>query len=143
MIVVTEYRKLLPEGIPGWQRPHWDGLREHKLLVQQCANCQTLRHIPKEICPKCYSTEFGWQQLSGHGLVFTYTSVHRAPTPAYQSEAPYVIIHAQMDEGVRLIANLVGTPDDAVAIGMSVEAVFDDVTPEWTLLRFQPRGQAS
>lgn len=135
---MAEYEKLLPEGVPAWQMPYWDGLKESKILVQECSGCGTLRHIPKELCPSCYSTHYEWHQITGEGEVFTYTVVHRAPTPAFQADGPYVIAHVQMDDGVRMIADLRADPE-TVRTGLPVQAVFDSVTPEWTLLRFEPR----
>lgn len=132
----TTYDKILPEAIPAWQAPYWEGLREHVIKVQSCSRCSRLRHIPKEICPSCHSSEFGWVEIGQEGEVFTYTIVHRGPTPAFQADAPYALVHVAMDDGVRMIADLVGDGALEVAIGQRVRAVFDDVTPEWTLLRF-------
>ena len=80
-----------------------------------------------------------WTRISGRGEVYTYTVVRRAPTPAYQAEAPYVLAHVTMAEGFRMIASLTGTDPETVKIGMPVEVAYEDVTPEWTLLTFQPR----
>ena len=136
---MTQYAKLLPEELPSWQLPYWEALKEHRLIVQKCAQCATLRHIPKEICARCHSTDYQWSELSGNGEIFTYTIVRRAPTPAYQADVPYVIAHVAMNEGVRMIANLVDLNPDDVTIGQPVRAIYDDVTPDWTLLRFEPR----
>ena len=70
----------------------------------------------------------------------TYTVVHRAPTPAYQALAPYVIVHVTLDEGPRMISTIVGCEPGAVTVGMPAELVYEDVTAELTLYRFQPRS---
>ena len=62
--------------------------------------------------------------------------MRRAPTPAYQAEAPYAIVHVTMQEGFRMIGTTTGISLDDVRIGLPVRADYDDVTPEWTLLRF-------
>ena len=62
--------------------------------------------------------------------------MHRAPTEAYQRDAPYPIVHATLDEGPRMIAGLVGVPVDEVAVGLPVHLIYDDVTPDVTIFNF-------
>ena len=135
---MTEYNKFLPEGIPSWQMPYWESLKEHAVKVQKCSACGTLRFVPKELCHNCQSMEVTWTTIAGTGEIYTFTIVRRAPTPAYQEEAPYTIVHVTMAEGFRMIATLKGTNVDSVAIGQQVKVAYDDVTPEWTLLTFVP-----
>ena len=88
---MTEYNKFLPEGIPSWQMPYWESLKEHEVKVQKCLACGTLRFVPKELCHNCQSMEVTWTTISGTGEIYTFTIVRRAPTPAYQEEAPYTL----------------------------------------------------
>ena len=128
-----------PADMPDFHRPFWDGLKDRRLLVQRCANGH-LRFIPTEICPKCGSQDWTWEPMSGRGEVYTYTVIHRAPTPAYQADVPYVVAHVALEEGPRMISNIVGCEPGSVAIGMPVEVVFEDVSKEWTLYKFKPRA---
>ena len=132
---MTDYDKFTPE-IPPLHEPFWAALREHRVLLQRCDRCGRFRFIPSELCT-CGSAQYTWTPIAGTGEVYTYTVVHRAPTPAYQADAPYVIAHVTMDEGPRMISTLVGSDPAAVTIGMRVEIVFDDVTPDLTLYRFR------
>ena len=118
--------------------PFWDALRRHELLVQECTACGRLRFVPSELCPVCYSPGATWRRVSGRGRVYTYTVVHRAPTAAYQAEAPYALAYVELDEGPRMPARLVDVDPAAVEVGMAVEVVFDDVAPDLTLYRFRP-----
>ena len=131
------YEGFRPEITPPHQ-PFWDALRRHELLVQQCADCGRLRFIPSELCPACHSSSATWAPVSGRGSVYTYTVVHRAPTPAYQADAPYVLAYVELAEGPRMPARLVDVTPDEVAVGMPVTVVFDDVAPDLTLYRFRP-----
>jgi uncharacterized OB-fold protein len=70
--------------------------------------------------------------------VYTYTVVHRAPTPAYQADAPYALAYVELEEGPRMPARLVDVEPDAVVVDLPVEVVFDDVAPDLTLYRFRP-----
>jgi uncharacterized OB-fold protein len=132
------HEKFLPEGIPAWQMPFWTSLRDRKAAVQRCDDCGTFRYIPKERCSRCLSAAATWAPISGRGEIYTYTVVHRAPTPAYQADAPYVIVHVTMEEGFRMASNLRGTAPSDVRIGMPVRLSYDDVTAEWTLPVFEP-----
>jgi hypothetical protein len=135
---VVEYAKFLPQGVPGWQMPYWDSLRAHDIRVQKCDSCGAFRYVPKEICSHCHSSEATWSPISGKGHVYTFTVVRRAPTAAYQADAPYAIIHVTMQEGFRMIGSVRDIEPEAVQIGMPVQVTYDDVTPEWTILQFEP-----
>jgi uncharacterized protein len=139
---MSDYQKFLPEDIPDWQLPFWDSLREHQARVQCCDDCGAYRYIPKYLCPRCHSADASWTPVSGAGEVYTYTVVRRAPTPAYQADAPYVLAHVTMAEGFRMIARLAGAQPEAVRIGMPVVIAYEDVTPEWTLFTFRPASAA-
>ena len=131
------YEKFTPEITP-LHRPFWDSVRRHRLELQRCDDCGQFRFIPRELCP-CGSSSSTWSPIAGTGEVYTYTVVHRAPTPAYAADAPYVIAHVTVDEGPRLISNLVGCPPADVRIGLPVQLVYEDVTPELSLYKFTPR----
>lgn len=128
----------VPEEVPHWQMPFWESLREHELRVQRCGNCGTFCHVPKEICPSCHSSQRSWEPIAETGTVYTYTVVHRAPTPGYQAEAPYVIAFVEMDAGVRMSGRLRGLDPESARVGLPVRAAYADVTERWTLLEFSP-----
>ena len=132
-------RALLPEGIPAWQMPFWDALKQHTVVVQRCDSCHAYRYVPKEVCPHCWSAESTWSQVSGEGEIYTYTVVHRGPTPEFQAEAPYAIAYVEMAEGFRMIGRVVDIPPAEVRIGMPVSASFQPLDEGWTALAFAPR----
>jgi uncharacterized protein len=132
------YEGFLPEIVP-LHLPFWDSLRRHRAELQRCDACGRYRFIPGELC-SCGSNRFTWTPITGNGVVYTFTIVHRAPTPAYQALAPYVIAHVTIEEGPRMISTLVGCEPSAVSVGMPVRLVYDDVMPELTLYRFEPTG---
>ena len=118
--------------------PWWEAAAEHRLVVQRCSDCQHTRHPPAPVCPECRSHASDWQEVSGRGEVYTYTIVHR-PIAANQ-ELPCVIAVIALEDagGVRMISNVVGTPPEAVEIGMPVEVVWEDMSAELALPRFRP-----
>jgi len=134
---MAEYQKPLP--IPNEDtKPFWDSLKEHKLKIQKCRQCGQFRFPPRVICPHCMSLESEWVEAKGVGTVYSFTIVHHAYTPAYESEIPYVVAIVELEEGTRLISNIIGCKPEQVQIGMPVELAFEDVTPEFTLHRFRP-----
>jgi uncharacterized OB-fold protein len=132
------YQKPLPQP-SHLTHPFWDGVRRHELLVQRCSSCGMLRHIPKPWCPDCLSQQFTWAPMNGAGHVYSYTVMHRAPASSFNEELPYVVALVQLDEGVRMISNIVGCSPEDVHIGMPVNVIYEDVTDEISLFKFAPR----
>ncbi|MGH9901584.1 MAG: Zn-ribbon domain-containing OB-fold protein [Pyrinomonadaceae bacterium] len=119
-------------------RAYWEAARRHELVLQQCAACARFRFYPRVVCPHCFSDGFEWRRAAGRGTVYSFTVIHRAPFPAFRDKVPYVLALIELDEGVRMMTNVVGCDPDAVRIGMPVEVTFEDVTEEVTLPQFKP-----
>ena len=132
------YEKALPQPTPETQE-FWDGLKRHELRVQQCQDCQRHYLYPRPFCPNCWSRNVEWTTVSGAGKIETFVINHR-PARGFQDESPYVIAVVTLDEGPRLMTNLVNVEADPehVSADMAVEIVYDDVTDEITLPKFQP-----
>jgi uncharacterized OB-fold protein len=134
------YDKPLPTADRETQ-PFWDACHAHELRAQRCTGCGQFRWPPSPLCPHCRSWEFDWAALPGTGWVASYVVVHYSAAPAFAAELPYVVATIALDgtDGVvRLTSNVVGCPPDAVRVGMRVGVVFDDVTSDVTLPKFQP-----
>lgn len=124
--------------------PFWQAAAEHRLVVQACAGCGTVRHPPGPTCPACRSLAHRWNQVGGSGVVYTYTVVHQAFLPSLAAFVPYVVAAVQLDDApaVRLVSNVVDVDPARVHVGMPVELAWDDVRPGLALPRFRPRGDA-
>ena len=116
----------------------WDGVKEHKLVFQKCRQCGRWVHPPRPTCPKCGSFEKEWAPSSGKGTVYSWVTYLDSPHPGFK--APYSVVLVEMEEGVRLISNMVDTGPDEISIGMPVEVVFDDVSEGLTLPKFRKAG---
>ena len=139
--MVAEYRKPLPNPLHAeTSRPFWEAAKLHELLMPRCRLCDRLFFYPREVCPVCLRAEIDWQPVSGRGRLHSYTVIHQPANPAFRGDAPYVYAMVQLDEGPRMIANLVDCAPDAVQIDMPLVATYDDVTPEVTLVKFRPAG---
>jgi uncharacterized OB-fold protein len=90
---------------------------------------------------RCLSEDFEWTKLSGKGTVFSFVTFHQVYHPAYKGDVPYNVSIIQLDEGPRMISNVVGVPPSDVAVGQKVEVLFDHVSDECTIPRFRLAGR--
>ena len=100
----------------------WAGAARGELVALGCADCGDLQHPPRPMCPRCLSTRREERKLSGRGRVLTWI-LPRHPAPIGFAEAPIVAL-IDLEEGIRLVSNLVDVAPDAIAAGMPVEVVF-------------------
>ena len=133
----SEYNKPLP-AISSLNKPFWEGLKNRELRMQRCDECGKTWYPPSPLCPACWSRKFSWIRLSGRGHVNSWVVFHQSYFRGYDDELPYNAAEVQLDEGPRLLTNLVGVANDRIRAGMPVEIVFDDVTSEITLAKFKP-----
>jgi uncharacterized OB-fold protein len=137
--MADEYRKPLPSP-SALSQPYWHGLSEGQVRVQRCSGCGEYVFYPRPHCPACLSEALEWVAVSGRGRVYTYTVVRRAMNPAFADDVPYVYAIVELEEGPRLMTNVVGCAPEDVRVDMPVKAVYDSVTSEITLLKFEPAG---
>jgi uncharacterized protein len=100
----------------------WNGLREHKLLIQRCTRCGSLRNPPRPMCPKCRSLDWDTVESSGRGTVYSYVMPHQPRFPFF--DYPYIVVLVALDEGVRLVSNLCDIEPGDVTVGMPVEVCY-------------------
>jgi uncharacterized OB-fold protein len=121
-------------------KPYWDGLRDGKLMLPKCGGCETAFFYPRIACPHCHSRNVGWIQASGKGTLFSFQIAYRALNPAFKIEPPYILAMIELEEGPRIMSNLINIdPDPAIVkCDMPVEVVFEKQTDEVTIPLFQP-----
>lgn len=119
----------------------WEGVARHRLLIQRCTGCRTLRFPWLPGCSRCGSPEWDTVEASGAGTVFSYVVLHHPPFPAF--DPPYAVGLIELAEGVRMVSNIVGVPYDQVRIGMPVRLAFQRVDEEYELpvFRATPGGE--
>jgi uncharacterized OB-fold protein len=104
--------------------PFWDACRRGVLEVSRCGDCGHLFLPPGPCCPKCWSRQLVARPVSGQGRVFSFVVYRRTYHPGMP--APYVVALVELDEGPRLISNIVGCAPEDVAIDMPVEVRFEE-----------------
>jgi hypothetical protein len=118
--------------------PYWKAAREHRLEIQHCDACGQFWFPPSQSCPHCLASNFTWMPVSGRGKVFSFVTYHRVYHPAFAKEVPYVVALVELDEGPRLLTNIVGVPPQQVACDMPVQVTFDDDDEGVAVPKFKP-----
>ena len=118
--------------------PYWQAAREHRLALPKCDDCNQYWFPPSRTCPHCLSTSFSFENVSGKGKVYSFVTFHRVYRPAFENDVPYVVALVELDEGARLLTNILGVAYDQVKCDMRVEVVFDDYDSEISIPKFRP-----
>ncbi len=117
----------------GWW---WEGIERGELLIQRCAGCGALHHPPRPMCGKCQSTKWDSVAAKGRGTVYSFTVLHHPKFPGY--EYPLACAVIELEEGTRIVSNVVGCDPDQVRIGMPVELSIESVDEQMKLPLFRP-----
>jgi uncharacterized OB-fold protein/acyl dehydratase len=128
-----------PRPRPGITRDNafwWEGVKAGKLRIQRCGGCGTLRHPPRPMCPRCQSLDWDTVESSGKGVVYSFVVSHYPQVPAF--DYPLAIGLIELEEGTRLVSNVIDIDPADVHVGMPVEVVFEAVDDDWTLPLFRP-----
>ena len=109
----TKYAKPLPR-IDEESKGFWEACQRHELYIQRCGECGALRYYPRALCPSCLSERGRVAALpAARGTVYTFTVTYQNQAPGFRDALPYVLAYVELDEGVRLLTNIVGcAPDD-------------------------------
>src|SRR3990170_8930328 len=133
-----DYRLPIPTADEA-SEPFFRGAKERKLMLLRCAQCGQHRLPGRERCADCWSTEAEWVEASGRGKLYTFGIMHQQYHPAFAEVIPYNYALVELEEGPRLVTNMVDCPNEELRVDMPVDAVFDAVSEETTLVRFRPR----
>ena len=144
--MTSEYTKPVPRPTvnPEVSAPFWAGTKKHELWLQYCKRHGGFIFYPREVCPTCWGhgDEIIWSRASGMGRIHSYTTVYQPASPMFHDNMPMAQVLIELDEGVRMVGNMADVTsedyreDPALLKGSQrVEAVFEDVTPEWTLIK--------
>jgi uncharacterized protein len=130
-----DHAKPIPE-MGTESRAFWDGARQHRLMLQQCTDCGTYQWFPRSMCKICMSDQLKWVEARGTGKIYSFTVTYRGPSAAFAD--PYAIALVELDEGVRVMTNIVGYPLDDIRVEMPVKVTFEDWTPDISIMQFTP-----
>ena len=114
----------------------WNGLRDRQLLIQRCMSCGIVRHPPRPMCPHCNSLEWDTVIASGRGTVHSFVMPQHPQFPFM--DYPYIVALVDLEEGVRLVSNLIGIAPEDAQIDMPVEVCFTEFDDGFVLHQFRP-----
>ena len=136
---MADYAGPVPTPTPE-TRPFWEAARRHELTLPRCRACTKLHYYPRALCPHCGAADLEWTRCSGRGTLRTFTVVHRGQKN-FPLGTPYVLAVVQLEEGPRMMTNVVGDPA-TLRFDMPVEVTWADVTDTVTLPHFRPAAGA-
>jgi uncharacterized OB-fold protein len=131
-----EPKRVVPVPTPE-TKPFWQGTRAGELRLQRCDACAHVYFPPRPFCPKCAGRAVSWFAANGRGHLYSYV-IHHRPAPGFTP--PYSIAVVELDEGPRMMTNIIDCPQtpEALQLDMRVEVVFKPLTEEIHLPQFRP-----
>lgn len=121
----SKIEKPQPKMTPGADY-YWQSASNNRFVLPHCCDCDTVFFYPRMWCPACFSQKLDWHEASGNGKVYSFSVVHQAPFPAYQGDVPYVLAIIELEEGPRMMANVLHCDPEKVTIEMPVRVIFED-----------------
>ncbi|HWW54217.1 MAG TPA: Zn-ribbon domain-containing OB-fold protein [Acidimicrobiales bacterium] len=135
----TGVRFDLPTPDPSTQA-FWDGTKEGRLPIRRCLECGKAHFYPRPFCPYCWSERVEWEDASGRATLYTYSIVYVNDLPPFPERVPYVAAVVDLEEGPRMMTNVVDCPFEDLRMGMDLEVTFRKETDDVTLPVFRPAG---
>ena len=116
----------------------WEAAKTGRLFLPKCNACGKFWFPPSRRCPHCLSSDFVWRESKGEGRIYSFVVYHRVYHPGFEGAVPYTVGIVELDEGPRLLSNIVGIMPDAARCDMRVRAVFQEQRGEFVLPQFSP-----
>ena len=128
-----------PKPFADWEtRAYWEGCGRGEIVLQRCAACDTVQHRPRALCATCLSDHIEHFVASGRGQVYTFTVTQQNNARGFREACPYVLAYVELEEGPRLLTNVVDCDPESVRIGMPVVADFTPPDNDLAVPRFRP-----
>jgi uncharacterized OB-fold protein len=119
-------------------RPFWEACAAGRLELQVCRPCGHVRYPISGICPRCLSPEFDWTPMSGRGEILSWVVFQRQYHPAWAAHVPYNVVLVQLDEGPRMLGNVLPLGRRDLSVGDAVRVAFDPAAPGLAIPRWEP-----
>ena len=119
-------------------QPFWDAAREGQLLLRRCEDCNTASFYPRRFCPSCWSENVTWIAATGRATLYTWSVVHSNDLPPFGERVPYVAAVVDLEEGPRMMTNVIGCDFDSLHIDMKLVVDFEVRTDDITVPVFRP-----
>ena len=134
---MVDFVRPLPQ-ITETTKPFWDALKEERVRLQFCIECDRWVFYPRSNCPTCLTTDMQWREIDGLGTLYSFTVARTPPSPHFSEDVPFYIAMVDLDVGVRLTSSITQADSNEVRVGMRLQPFFDHINDEVSLLRFRP-----
>jgi uncharacterized OB-fold protein len=124
-------------------RPFWDAAREGRFLIKRCRACGRAHHYPRPFCPHCWSADVAWEDASGAATLYTWSVIHQNDLPPWPERVPYVAAVVELDEGPRVMTNVVDCEFERLRVGMPLQVTFRATSDDVTLPVFRPLASSA
>ena len=119
-------------------REYWEAAKEGKLLIKRCQVCMRAHHYPRPFCPYCWSQDVRWEEASGRAVLYTFSIVQRNDLAPFSDRVPYVAAIVDLEEGPRMMTDIVDVVPEEVRIGMDLRVTFVETAPDVSIPMFRP-----
>lgn len=136
-------RRPIPKPTPETQE-YWDGARRGEFRIQRCRSCGRAYFFPRPFCPNCSSKDVEWFTATGKGTLYSYVISYR-PAYGFDDFTPYVIAVVQLDEGPRMMTNIIGVEPkpENLPVDLAVEVTWEQLDDDISIPLFRPIGAGS
>lgn len=138
--MTTALEPILP-NITDENAPYWRSARAHALKMPFCMACERAFYPVQVRCPRCLGDRVEWRQVSGRARIYSWIIVHQVYDAAFAPRVPYITAVVELEEGPRLVTNIVNCEPGAVRRDMAVRVVYQDLNEEAGLVYFEPEAK--
>tara|TARA_B110000196_G_scaffold71324_1_gene61130 strand:- start:691 stop:1098 length:408 start_codon:yes stop_codon:yes gene_type:complete len=115
---------------------YWESAKLNKLMVQYSKDTNEYFLYSKQLTNAQDSKNIEWKEVSGQGKIYSYTVIYAPAGPAFAEEVPYVVASITLNEGARIISNIITDNTENISIGDNVEVIFEKQDDEFTIPKF-------
>jgi len=136
---MADVKRPLPKLADPDTGPFWEATKKHELRYQTCDACSGIVFFPRSHCTHCLGQKLSWRISKGDGTIYTYSVVRKNYHPYFAKRAPYAVAWIDLDEGFRMMSNIVGVEDPIreIKVGQRVRVEWED-QEELSLPMFRP-----
>jgi uncharacterized OB-fold protein len=119
-------------------QPWWDAAAEGRLVISRCRTCHEAHYYPRPFCPRCGGDDVAWEDASGRATLYTWSVVYQNDLPPFSQKVPYVAAVVDLEEGPRMMTNVIGGDFDRLAVGLALHVDFEDIGEGFHIPVFRP-----
>ncbi len=139
--MTTAFERILP-NVTEENAPYWRSARSHALQLPFCMSCERAFYPVQRRCPRCLGDRLEWRPVSGRARVYSWVVDHQVYDQSFAGRIPYIVAVVELEEGPRLVTNIVNCSPGDVRRDVAVRFVYEDVDDEIALVYFEPDGVA-